>query len=40
MTIALEPIGVVRGGRAEARNVIRAIGAARAMRTLPPLSVD
>ncbi|MDN4162285.1 glycosyltransferase family 2 protein [Nocardioides abyssi] len=37
VVVLLSPL---RGGRAEARNVIRAIGAARAMRTLPPLSVD
>ncbi|WP_435746789.1 glycosyltransferase family 2 protein [Nocardioides sp. SYSU DS0663] len=35
--VALSPL---RGGRAEARNVVRAVLAARAMRTPPPLSVD
>jgi rhamnopyranosyl-N-acetylglucosaminyl-diphospho-decaprenol beta-1,3/1,4-galactofuranosyltransferase len=30
----------VRGGRREARNVIRALRAARTMRTIPPTSVD
>ncbi len=29
-----------RGGRAEARNVIRAIRAARGMRTVPASTVD
>lgn len=40
VALAVVLLSPLRGGRAEARNVIRAIGAARAMRTLPPLSVD
>lgn len=35
--VALSP---VRGGRGEARNVIRAMRSARGMRSLPPASVD
>ena len=35
--VALSPL---RGGRAEARNVIRAIRAARGMRSVPPATVD
>ena len=35
--VLLSPL---RGGRAEARNVIRAMRAARGMRTLPSSSVD
>jgi rhamnopyranosyl-N-acetylglucosaminyl-diphospho-decaprenol beta-1,3/1,4-galactofuranosyltransferase len=37
MVVLLSP---VRGGRGEARNVIRAIRSARGMRALPPSSVD
>ena len=37
VVVLLSPL---RGGRAEAGNVIRAIRAARGMRTVPPASVD
>ena len=37
VVVALSPL---RGGRGEARNVIRAMRAARGMRALPPSSVD
>jgi rhamnopyranosyl-N-acetylglucosaminyl-diphospho-decaprenol beta-1,3/1,4-galactofuranosyltransferase len=37
LVVLLSP---VRGGRAEARNVIRAVVSARGMRRLPPTSVD
>lgn len=40
ITLAVVMLSPVRGGRAEARNVIRAIRAARGMRTAPPTTVD
>ena len=40
ITFAVVVLSPLRGGRAEARNVIRAIRAARGMRTLPPTTVD
>ncbi|HET8961304.1 glycosyltransferase family 2 protein [Nocardioides sp.] len=40
ITLAVLLLSPVRGGRAEARNVIRAIRAARGMRAVPPTTVD
>jgi GT2 family glycosyltransferase len=40
ITAAVVVLSPLRGGRDEARNVIRAIRAARGMRTLPPTTVD
>ena len=40
ITVAVVVLSPLRGGRAEARNVIRAIRAARGMRTVPPTTVD
>jgi GT2 family glycosyltransferase len=40
ITFAVVVLSPLRGGRAEARNVILAIRAARGMRTLPPTTVD
>ena len=40
ITAAVVVLSPLRGGRAEARNVIRAIRAARGMRTVPPTTVD
>ena len=40
ITLAVVLLSPVRGGRAEARNVIRAIRAARGMRAVPPTTVD
>ena len=40
ITLVVVLLSPVRGGRAEARNVIRAIRAARGMRTVPPTTVD
>ncbi|ANH36616.1 Galactofuranosyl transferase GlfT2 [Nocardioides dokdonensis FR1436] len=40
IVLAVVLLSPLRGGRAEAVNVIRAIGAARAMRPLPASSVD
>ena len=40
ITAAVVVLSPLRGGRAEARNVIRAIRAARGMRTAPPTTVD
>jgi rhamnopyranosyl-N-acetylglucosaminyl-diphospho-decaprenol beta-1,3/1,4-galactofuranosyltransferase len=40
ITFAVVALSPLRGGRAEARNVIRAIRAARGMRTVPPTTVD
>ena len=40
ITVAVVVLSPLRGGRAEARNVIRAIRAARGMRALPPTTVD
>jgi rhamnopyranosyl-N-acetylglucosaminyl-diphospho-decaprenol beta-1,3/1,4-galactofuranosyltransferase len=40
ITIVVVVLSPVRGGRAEARNVIRAIRAARGMRAAPPTTVD
>jgi GT2 family glycosyltransferase len=40
ITVAVVVLSPWRGGRAEARNVIRAIRAARGMRTVPPTTVD
>ena len=40
ITVAVVVLSPWRGGRAEARNVIRAIRAARVMRTVPPTTVD
>ena len=40
ITVAVVLLSPWRGGRAEARNVIRAIRAARGMRTVPPTTVD
>jgi rhamnopyranosyl-N-acetylglucosaminyl-diphospho-decaprenol beta-1,3/1,4-galactofuranosyltransferase len=40
ITVAVVVLSPLRGGRAEARNVIRAIRAARGMRTAPPTTVD
>ena len=40
LTLAVVVLSPVRGGRAEAGNVIRAMAAARGMRGLPPTSVD
>jgi len=40
ITLIVVLLSPVRGGRAEARNVIRAIRAARGMRTVPPTTVD
>ncbi|MGH3336461.1 MAG: glycosyltransferase family 2 protein [Nocardioides sp.] len=40
ITVAVVVLSPLRGGRAEARNVIRAIRAAREMRAVPPTTVD
>ncbi len=40
ITVAVVVLSPLRGGRAEARNVIRAIRAARGMRAVPPTTVD
>jgi rhamnopyranosyl-N-acetylglucosaminyl-diphospho-decaprenol beta-1,3/1,4-galactofuranosyltransferase len=40
ITAAVVLLSPLRGGRAEAANVIRAIRAARGMRTVPPATVD
>ncbi|WP_193604524.1 glycosyltransferase family 2 protein [Nocardioides dongkuii] len=40
LTAAVVVLSPLRGGRGEARNVIRAMASARGMRTLPPSSVD
>jgi rhamnopyranosyl-N-acetylglucosaminyl-diphospho-decaprenol beta-1,3/1,4-galactofuranosyltransferase len=40
IAVAVVALSPLRGGRAEARNVIRAIRAARGMRTVPPTTVD
>jgi GT2 family glycosyltransferase len=40
ITAAVVLLSPVRGGRAEASNVIRAMRAARGMRSLPPTTVD
>jgi rhamnopyranosyl-N-acetylglucosaminyl-diphospho-decaprenol beta-1,3/1,4-galactofuranosyltransferase len=40
LTLGVVLLSPLRGGRGEARNVIRAMRAARGMRSLPPASVD
>ncbi len=40
IVLAVVLLSPLRGGRAEAANVIRAMRAARGMRRLPPSSVD
>ncbi|WP_182524034.1 glycosyltransferase family 2 protein [Nocardioides dongkuii] len=40
LTAAVVLLSPLRGGRGEARNVIRAMASARGMRALPPSSVD